>query len=363
VSDSNQTVRVNLGERSYDIEIGCGNVAGAGPFIFQRQRISHVVVITDQNVEEPHGRAVAQSIVDETSSTADLVVVEPGEATKSIDMAAALWDKLLELGTDRKSVIVAVGGGVIGDLAGFAAATYTRGIGFFQVPTTLLAQVDSSVGGKVGINLPAAKNMVGAFLQPRGVLIDIATLKTLPDREYRSGLGEVVKYGVILDAELFDYLEANSDALARRDQPSLRHVLARCCRLKADVVEKDEREETGLRAVLNYGHTFAHALESLTGYGTLLHGEAVAIGMLCASRLAEHLGRIDAATTARQQNLLTTLGLPTALPKLDPEQVLRTMMHDKKVEHGRLRFVLPSRMGHVELVGDVNADAVRAALG
>jgi len=257
---------------------------------------------------------------------------------------------------------VAGGGGAGGDWAGFVAATYARGVRFLQVPTTLLAQVDSSVGGKVGINLPAAKNMVGAFLQPMGVLIDTATLETLPEREYRAGLGEVVKYGVILDGEFFSYLEANVAGLNAHDHEVLREVIARCCRLKADVVEKDEREETGLRAVLNYGHTFGHAFETLTGYGKLLHGEAVAVGMLCASRLAERLGRVNAEFTARQQRLLEALGLMTKIPSLDHDLVLRSMLHDKKVEHGKLRFVLPARMGHCELVGDIDPVDVRAAL-
>jgi 3-dehydroquinate synthase len=362
VSNSFQTVRVNLAERSYDIEIGTGNLAKVGPFLTERASVSHAVVITDQNVEKPHAEAAAESIAEEVA-TADMVVVEPGEASKSISMTSALWEKLLQLGTDRKSVIVAVGGGVVGDLAGFVAATYARGIAFFQVPTSLLAQVDSSVGGKVAIDLPEAKNMVGAFLQPRGVLIDTATLQTLPEREYRSGLGEVVKYGVILDAALFDFLEGHTQQILRRDPSVLTQVIARCCRLKADVVEKDEREETGLRAVLNYGHTFAHAFETLGGYHGLLHGEAVAIGMLCASRLAERLGRVDARFTARQHDLLAALGLPTELPAVDLDAVLRTMLHDKKVEHGRLRFVLPTRMGHVELLGGVDPDDVRAILG
>ena len=356
-----EIVRVDLAQRGYDIQIGAGNLDQAGQFLTGTGRVSHAVVITDQNVENPHAAAVAESLA-RASVTVDLVVLEPGEPTKSIDQSAALWEKMLDLGADRKSVVVAVGGGVVGDLAGFIAATYARGIRFFQVPTTLLAQVDSSVGGKVGINLPEAKNMVGAFLQPLGVLIDTATLETLDARQYRAGLGEVVKYGVILDAGLFDYLEANTAGLIRRDHDVLRQVVAWCCRLKAEVVRQDEREESGLRAVLNYGHTFAHAFEALSGYGELLHGEAVAIGMLCASRLAERLGRVDAELTARQAELLRSLGLPTELPSLETEQILRTMMHDKKVEHGRLRFVLPSAMGHVDLVGDVDQDDVRAAL-
>jgi 3-dehydroquinate synthase len=361
VTTSTQTVRVNLAERSYDIEIGSGNIEHTGAFLCRLGKVSHAVVITDGNVQEPHAVRVAESLTGE-SLQVDLVAVEPGEPTKSVDMAAGLWEGMLELGADRKTVVVAVGGGVVGDLAGFIAATYARGVSFFQVPTSLLAQVDSSVGGKVGVNLPGAKNMVGAFLQPLGVLIDTATLETLPPREYRAGLGEVVKYGVILDAELFGYLEANTTGLIDRDHDVLVHVITRCCRLKADVVESDEREETGLRAVLNYGHTFAHALETLAGYGELLHGEALAVGMLCASRLAERLGRIDPALSRRQHDLLKTLGLPVEMPGLDRAEILDAMTHDKKVQHGRLRFVLPSRLGHVELVGDVDAADVRAAL-
>ncbi len=357
-----QTVRVNLAERGYDIEIGSGNLDRAGPLLARTGKVSHAVLITDENVQEPHAVEVAESLTGE-SIEVDLVAVEPGEPTKSVEMAAGLWSGLLELGADRQTVVVAVGGGVVGDLAGFIAATYARGVRFFQVPTSLLAQVDSSVGGKVGVNLPEAKNMVGAFLQPLGVLIDTATLETLPPREYRAGLGEVVKYGVILDAELFEYLEANVAGLAKRDHDVLIHVITRCCRLKADVVEQDEREETGLRAVLNYGHTFAHALEALAGYGELLHGEVVAIGIVCASRLAERLGRIDAGLTRRQRDLLEALGLPVEMPPLDREKILRAMTHDKKVQHGRLRFVLPSRLGQVELVGEVDEGDVRAALG
>jgi len=354
-------LHVPLAERSYDIEIGTGNLADLGSFVAARLDVSHVVLVTDENVESPHGRVAAESLAEEAE--VDILVVPPGEASKSVDMANTLWNGLLEIGADRKTVVVAVGGGVIGDLAGFAAATYARGLALIQVPTTLLAQVDSSVGGKVGINLPGAKNMVGAFWQPRGVLIDTAVLATLPDREYRAGLAEVVKYGVILDAEFFAYLEGHVADLNRRDDTILRHVVRRSCELKAQVVAADEREETGRRAVLNYGHTFCHALETLTGYEQLLHGEAVAIGMLCASRLAERLGRIDAEATRRQRDLLTALKLPTEMPRVEPEEMLRVMSRDKKTEHGRLRFVLPSRLGEVELVDGVEREDVLAALG
>ena len=359
--DSTQTVRVDLAERSYDIQIGAGNMDQAGPRLCETGRVSHSVVITDENVEQPHGDCVAESLA-KTGAEVALIVVEAGEPTKSIESAAGLWEQMLKLGADRKTVVVAVGGGVVGDLAGFIAATYARGVRFFQVPTTLLAQVDSSVGGKVGINLPKAKNMVGAFLQPVGVLIDTQSLDTLEAREYRAGLGEVVKYGVILDEHLFEYLESYATELLDRRHTVLGEVVTQCCRLKAGVVEKDEREESGLRAVLNYGHTFGHAIETLSGYGKFLHGEAVSIGMLCASRLAERLGRVDAEFTARQERLLTALGLPTEFPDLDPDQVVDAMTHDKKVEHGKLRFVLPVRMGQVELAGDIDPEAVRAVL-
>ena len=274
-----QTIRVNLAERSYDIAIGAGNLADAGRFLADRAKATHVVLITDDNVHKPHAMQVAESL-GEQDIDVDVIVVEPGENSKSPEIALSLWQGLLDLDADRKTVVAAVGGGVVGDLAGFIAATFARGLRFLQVPTSLLAQVDSSVGGKVGINLPDAKNMIGAFHQPLGVLIDTATLATLPPNEFRAGLGEVVKYGAALDAELFAYLETNAAALLAHDREVLAHVIARCCRLKADVVERDEYEQSGLRAVLNFGHTFGHAFETLSGYGTILHGEAVAIGMM-----------------------------------------------------------------------------------
>ncbi|MBC8352183.1 MAG: 3-dehydroquinate synthase [Planctomycetes bacterium] len=360
------TVHVALSERSYDIEIGPGLLADAGQFVldrtvFNRTKCSHVVVITDSNVESLHGQSVVNSL-EQAGIRVDMATVPAGESTKSASHADQLWRLMLEFGADRKSIVVAVGGGVVGDLAGFIAATYGRGIRFVQIPTTLLAQVDSSVGGKVGINLPGAKNLVGAFWQPAAVLVDTDVLNTLPIRDYRSGLAEVVKYGVILDPEFFEYLEANVDGLNDRDTSVMRHIVARSCELKAEVVAADEREETGLRAVLNYGHTFCHAVEAETGYGTYLHGEAVAIGMLCASRLAESMGRINAEATRRQQELLEALGLPLAVPDVNHDVLIQSMQKDKKTEHGKLRFVLPTRLGHVELVSDVPEELVRAAL-
>ncbi|MCY2995185.1 MAG: 3-dehydroquinate synthase [Planctomycetota bacterium] len=354
-------IHVALGQRSYEIAIGAGNLPTLGRFITERSRVTHAVVITDTHVQQPYAEQCVASLAD-TGARVDVVVIAPGEASKSVETAKQLWLEFCRVGADRKSVVVAVGGGVIGDLAGFAAATFARGLAFVQVPTTLLAHVDSSVGGKVGVNLPAAKNMVGAFWQPLAVLIDTDSLTTLPVREYRAGLAEVVKYGVILDAEFFAYLEHHVDALNRRQTDVLQHVIARCCRIKADVVEQDEREVTGLRAVLNYGHTFAHAFESETGYERFLHGEAVSLGMVCASRLAEKMGRVDAQLTRRQHDLLAALGLPVRVPDLAHQALLAAMQRDKKVEHGQLRFVLPTRMGHVELVPGVPEELVRAAL-
>jgi 3-dehydroquinate synthase len=355
------TIRVALGERSYDIEIGRRNLATFADFLKPRLKCSRCVVIADANVRSPHAEQAIKSLA-AGGIRVDLLTVPAGEASKCVAQAERLWNELLRLQADRKTAIVAVGGGVVGDLAGYVAATYARGLAFLQVPTTLLAQVDSSVGGKVGINLPQAKNIVGAFWQPAGVLIDLDVLATLPDREYRSGLAEVVKYGVILDPAFFEYLETHVTALNARDPETLEHIVAQSCRLKAVVVEQDEREETGLRAVLNYGHTFCHAIETVTGYRRFLHGEAVAIGMVCASRLAELLGRIDARVTERQTQLLSHLGLPTSVPGLASDQLLAAMQHDKKTEYGHLRFVLPSRLGHVELVNGVDPKVVAQAI-
>ncbi|MEM7476183.1 MAG: 3-dehydroquinate synthase, partial [Planctomycetota bacterium] len=276
--------------------------------------------------------------------------------------AEKIWNEMLSAHTDRGSAVIAVGGGVVGDLAGFMAATFARGIPLVQIPTTLLSQVDSSVGGKTGINLPGAKNIVGAFWQPSIVLIDSKTLSSLPEREYISGLAEVAKYGVILLPELFEYLEEKHEAVLAKDPGALEHIILESCRAKAQVVKEDERETSGLRAILNYGHTFAHALESITGYGTLLHGEAVAIGMHMAANMAEKMGRIESALVNRQQNLLQKLQLPTQFLDADPEAMWQVMQHDKKVEHGKLRFILPTKLGHVELVDGVEKDVATSSI-
>ncbi len=365
------TVHVNLQDRSYDILITSNRLPVIGASIsdwFQQRYPGHAgtrkaLVVTDENVA-PHAQTVHDS-AQQAGWDAQLIVLSSGETSKSFAALQSLYDKMVAMKADRMTAVIAVGGGVMGDLAGFLAATYTRGVPFIQVPTTLLADVDSSVGGKTGINHPAAKNMIGAFYQPLGVFIDTGVLTTLPDREYRAGLAEVIKYGVILDAEFFEYLEANIAGLNARDPAVLRHIIARSCELKAYVVEQDEFERTGLRAVLNYGHTFAHAFEALAGYGELLHGEAVAIGMPYASRLAERLGRIDASVTARQDALLKAVHLPIRLPssfQFENADILDKMRLDKKTVGGQLRFVLPSKMGHVETVKGVPEQEVIAVL-
>ena len=358
---SPKTLRVALAERGYDIVIGSGTLAGLSAFLRERCDADHAVLVTDSNVDGLFADALGDALVDDGWEV-HVLIVEAGEASKSVGIAEDLWNTMLDEGADRTSIVVAVGGGVVGDLAGFVAACFARGLRFFQVPTTLLAQVDSSVGGKVGVNLPEAKNMVGAFWQPAGVLVDVDVLDALPEREYRAGLAEVVKYGVILDEEFFASLERNADAINDRDADVLTAVVERCCRLKADVVEADERETTGLRAVLNYGHTFAHAFEAAGEYGDLLHGEAGAAGLRGAPPPAPRLGRVDEGFVARQDRLLEALELVFDLPSYDHDEIVELMYHDKKVAQGELRFVLPTRIGHVELVGGVSDADVIAVL-
>jgi 3-dehydroquinate synthase len=356
-----QKVRVALSDRSYDIEIGFGNLSLLGPFLISCGNVRHVVLLTDGNVAPLYADNAAEHLA-RNDLTVDMMIIEPGEESKSIASAECLWDRMLEIGTDRQSVVLAVGGGVIGDLAGFVAATYARGIRFFQVPTTLLAQVDSSVGGKVGVNLAGGKNMVGAFHQPLGVLIDTQTIDTLDDAQYLAGLGEVLKYGVSLDASLYELLETNTEQLLQRDHRLLTDIITRCCRIKADIVEQDERETLSLRAKLNYGHTFAHAYETLAGYGTLLHGTAVAIGLVDAAKLAKELGRVDDDFVNRQIKLNRLLGLPIRFDGIDPDQMIDLMLRDKKAVRGTLRFVLPSEVGQCELVGDIDPEIVKKVL-
>ena len=355
---------VPLAERSYPIRISSGDT---GSFANAIRRalpdLTHAVIIADQAVDEPWSRTLTESLaLADPALRISTTNVPSGESSKSLAEFDRLLQWMLEQGGDRRSVLIAVGGGVIGDLAGFVAASFTRGIRFVQVPTTLLAMVDSSVGGKTGINLPAAKNMVGAFWQPSLVLIDTDVLSTLPRRSYLSGLAEVIKYGVIDDADFFFWLQANAGRLVDRDDVAVRYAIHKSCESKARVVGEDERETSGRRAILNYGHTFAHAIEATSGYGTLLHGEAVAIGMQMAARLAVDLKLADVTLLEQQKELIERCDLPTALPSADPDAMIPVMMRDKKVAHGKLRFILPSEIGVVELVGGIDERAVRNAI-
>jgi 3-dehydroquinate synthase len=357
-----ESVRVQLGPRSYEIALTSAGSSGVGPFARRVLPASHsALVVTDAHTAGL-GRAVEVSLRNAGFRTA-LASVPAGEGSKSLAELAQLYDALYDMAADRRTAVVAVGGGVVGDLGGFAAATYNRGLPLVMVPTTLLAMVDSSVGGKTGVNHPKGKNLIGAFHQPAGVWVDTAFLDTLPEREFRSGLAEVVKYGVILDAPFFEYLESHAAAVLARDPEALVHVVGRSCRLKADVVEQDEREETGLRAVLNYGHTFAHAFETAGGYGSWLHGEAVAAGMVCAARLAERHGLVGPDLGRRQLALLTAFDLPTASkPEWPVEDMIAVMRRDKKAAGGRMRFILPTRLGEVRLFDDVPEALVRSVL-
>ena len=351
-----ETVRVELGPRSYSVALGAADFGALVRAALPRS--TNALVVSDGNARA-HADAVRQSL-EAAGVACSFALVPAGESTKCLGELATLLDALAAMPADRQTVVVAVGGGVVGDLAGFAAAVYNRGIPLVMVPTTLLAMVDSSVGGKTGINHAAGKNLVGAFHQPALVWAEPRFLDTLPAREYLSGLAEVVKYGVILDPAFFAWLEAHAEALVRRDRTAVLHVVRRSCELKAHVVAQDEREETGLRAVLNYGHTFAHAFETVGGYGAWLHGEAVSAGMCCAWKLAAKLGRVP--PDVRQAALLRRFQLPTEpLPAWSAEELLAVMRRDKKAAAGALRFVLPTRLGHAELVAVPEA-AVREIL-
>ncbi len=359
------TVPVELGDRSYRILIGHGILASFGRVLTETvPGATGALVVADENTAEQYGRSVVSTVA-ACGLRAELARVPAGERAKRLEQAHLLYERLYRLGADRRTVVVAVGGGVVGDLAGFVAATFARGLPFVQVPTTLLAQVDASVGGKTAVNFEApdglvVKNLIGAFYQPALVYIDVATLKTLPHREYRSGLAEVVKYGVILDEEFFGTVEQKVAGLLERDAEALALVIARCCEIKAQVVQADEREQTGYRAILNLGHTFAHAIEALTE--DYLHGEAVAIGMVAAARTAELLGLTPRETRERLTSLLRALDLPAQFPPLDITRVLQAMRRDKKAIGGRLRLVLPVRIGEVRVVEEVPEEVAAEAI-
>lgn len=348
-----EIVDVKLGNRSYPIYIGAGILPRLGqlclPFGFSKRAL----VLTNSEIGRLYGEGALSSLKAAGFETA-LVEVPEGEGEKSLERAALLYRELLKHRMDRRSPLFALGGGVIGDLGGFVAATFMRGIPFIPIPTSLVAQVDSSVGGKVAVNLPEGKNLVGAFYQPQLVLADVALLATLPERELKAGLVEVVKYGIIADKGFFEYLEENLEAVLARDPQALAYIVKVCCRIKAAVVEEDEKEQ-GLRAILNFGHTVGHALEALTGYRRLRHGEAVAIGMVAAARLSERRGLCGKEDVKRIRDLLTRLGLSLALP-IRPREVIEALFYDKKVKEGVPYFVFTLGVGRVTVapLHDVN---------
>ena len=365
-----ETIEVGLQSQPYPIVIGAGSLAQLGALVAQQGfgTGTKVLVVSNPEVEALYG-APALASLEAGGFASQLVVVEAGEQQKTPATIALIHDAAFERKLERRSLLVALGGGVVGDMTGFAAATWLRGIAVVQVPTTLLAMVDAAIGGKTGVNHPGGKNLIGAFHQPRLVLIDPQTLASLPEREFRAGMAEVIKYGVIGDPQLFADLEtaAGRDATAglasrRAVGPALlQTLLERSAAAKARVVAADEREG-GLRAILNYGHTLGHVVEALCGYGTWLHGEAVAIGMVAAGELSLELGLWGASEQRRQRAVIAAAGLPQQWPALDPGAVLQCLQGDKKVRDGKVRFVLPTGLGSVQIRDDVTPEQVLAAL-
>jgi 3-dehydroquinate synthase len=354
------TLEVSLENRAYPIYIG-GKLLGRAELFLQHLPQRRAAVVTDSNVAPLYLEALSGTLaaagVDVTP-----VIIPAGEQHKDWASLNTIFDTLLTARCERKTTLIALGGGVVGDLTGFAAAAYLRGVPFIQVPTTLLALVDSSVGGKTAINHPRGKNMIGAFYQPQAVLADINTLDTLPLRELSAGLAEVIKYGLIRDLPFFEWLEQNIDALMAREPAAMAYAIQRSCENKAAVVAADEREETGERATLNLGHTFGHAIESGLGYGEWLHGEAVAAGMVVAARLSRAMGMLGADDVGRIESILARAQLPVTIPDLGLERYLELMGHDKKVEGGKLRFILLRAMGQAFLTADVGRNQLALAL-
>lgn len=360
-------VKVDLKERGYEIQIGSGTLAELGKYLQEAKLGRDVFIITDPLVNDLYGDTVRRGI----KAKCRTIEVQRGERYKNLREAAKLYDTLVKMSAHRDSLIIGLGGGVIGDLAGFIAATYMRGISYLPVPTTLLAQVDAAIGGKTGVNHPKGKNLIGCFYQPKGVYIDVATLATLPARELRTGLAEVVKYGVIEDADFFKFLEANAHHLNTKafeneesKQAALKlwqTIVLEAVKVKAKIVEKDEKEKS-LRMVLNYGHTIGHAIESLTRYRAYNHGEAVGIGMLAAALIASKMRMLDNEGVQRLKGLLEKLELPTRLDGLPAKKLIAYLGMDKKVKAGKVNFVLPEKLGRVVIRNDVPAGVIKQAL-
>jgi 3-dehydroquinate synthase len=345
-------VEIELGERSYAISIGSGLLGDPATWAGVPAS-AQALIVTNTTVAPLYAAQLAQAVALRHKAV-HVLALPDGEEHKNWQTLNLIFDGLLQKACDRKTVLYALGGGVVGDMAGFAAASYMRGVPFVQVPTTLLAQVDSSVGGKTGINHPLGKNMIGAFYQPRQVVCDLDTLRTLPEREFSAGLAEVIKYGPIADLALFDWLEQNIERLMARETAAVAHAVRRSCEIKAAVVAEDERE-AGLRAILNFGHTFGHAIEAGLGYGQWLHGEAVGCGMVMALNLSQRLGLVDGAFVQRVVTLLRKARLPTGAPALGVDRYLELMRVDKKAEAGEIKFVVIDRPGTAAVRGAPDA--------
>jgi len=354
-----QTLKVELADRSYPIHIGKNLISDASLILPYLKR-KHVAIVTNTTVAPLYLEQLSQSL-QAAGVTVIAIILPDGEAYKNSTTLNTIYDTLLQNRCERSTTLIALGGGVIGDLTGYAAATYLRGVPFIQIPTTLLSQVDSSVGGKTGINHPLGKNMIGAFYQPQLVLADIDTLQTLPAREFSAGMAEVIKYGLIRDAKFFDWLELNMASLMQLDEDTLSYAIFRSCQNKADVVAKDEHEQ-GDRALLNLGHTFGHAIENAMGYGVWLHGEAVAAGSMMAADLSRRMGWLSESEVSRIQNSFVAADLPVTAPKLGVERYLDLMGLDKKVENGKIRLILQQGIGKSVITSDYDAQKLRETL-
>ncbi len=355
-----ETARVELEERSYNVEIGADLLDNVGTWLKKLGLKGSGIIVSDETVAKLYGDRVL-SASRNAGFEVGLFTLPVGEEYKNLDQTAKIYNEMITLELERGSFALSLGGGVVGDITGFAAATYMRGINFVQFPTTLLAQVDASVGGKVAVNLPQAKNLIGAFYQPRGVLIDTTVLKTLDKRDVISGFAEVIKHAIIRDSEHFSYLEQNREKALSLDLPCLEKIIKRSCEIKSDVVSLDERERE-LRMILNFGHTIGHAIEAVTSYKTYRHGEAVAIGMVYASAIAARLNHLSKADLQRIVKLIEAFNLPLKMEGISPDAIISSLKRDKKVRDGKVRFVLPRRIGEVFVTDEVTEEIVRAVV-
>jgi 3-dehydroquinate synthase len=352
----NNPLKVNLPFNAYEILIGQNWINALPEYLSSLNKASTSILISDNNVFPLYGEKVLQ-ILHAAGFQVKFAIIEAGEENKNLATLEFLYNKMLDYGLDRNSSVIALGGGIVGDVAGFAAATYMRGISCLQIPTTLLAQVDSSIGGKTGVNLTKGKNLVGAFHQPKLVFIDIDFLKTLPKKEFLTGLAEIIKYGIIWDNDLFTYLETHQEQILANHSPALMHIIKHCCAIKAEIVSNDEKE-AGLRALLNLGHTFGHAFETLTNYSQFTHGEAVAIGTVYAARLANHLGYLPSNDKDRILKLISSFGLPTDYGTLNKNAILQQMYKDKKSSGGKLKLILPEAIGKSDIFSNIDETAI-----